>query len=113
MTQDERRGLLALAEALGPDVSVPVPARWLLELLGRSITSSNAHTAEGLPEELTQKEAAKLLRVSVAYLRASNCPKHLLPGNGAQGKPLVRYRRSDVITWSLSRTLAPPLRKVQ
>lgn len=109
MTQGERRGLLALAEALGPGASVPVPTAWLLELLGRS--SATSHAVEGLPEELTQKEAAKLLRVSVAYLRASSCPKHLLPGNGAQGKPLVRYRRADVIAWSLSRTLAPSLRR--
>ena len=42
---------------------------------------------------LTQREAAKLLQVSVAYLRASACPKYLLPGNGPRRKPLVRYRR--------------------
>jgi hypothetical protein len=51
-------------------------------------------------ELLTQKEAAALLRVSVAYLRASACPKLLLPGGGAKQKPLVRYLRSDVLAWA-------------
>jgi predicted DNA-binding transcriptional regulator AlpA len=49
---------------------------------------------------LRQREAAALLGVSVAYLRASECPKVLLPGNGPKGKPLVRYRQSDLRTWA-------------
>lgn len=110
MTPDERSGLLALAKALGPDVSVPVPTAWLLDLLGHSPAGSNA--VQSSPEELTQKEAARLLRVSVAYLRASSCPKHHLPGNGPRGKPLVRYRRAEVVAWGLSRPLAPGLRRV-
>jgi hypothetical protein len=49
---------------------------------------------------LTQREAASLLRVGVSYLRASDCPKVLLPGNGAKARPLVRYRRSEVMAWA-------------
>ena len=50
-------------------------------------------------ELLTQREAATLLRVSVSYLRASDCPKVLLPSGGPKQKPLVRYRRSDLDAW--------------
>lgn len=46
---------------------------------------------------LTQREAAHLARVSVSYLRASRCPKILLPGRGR--RPMVRYRRADVLAW--------------
>jgi hypothetical protein len=59
---------------------------------------------------MTQKEAAAMLRVSVAYLRASDCPKVLLPGNGPARKPLVRYRRADVERW-LERRRVAPMRK--
>lgn len=52
---------------------------------------------------LTQKEAAATLRVSVAWLRASECPKVLLPGNGPKRRPLVRYRMSDIQAWSAQR----------
>lgn len=52
---------------------------------------------------LTQRDAADLLKVSVSYLRSSSCPKVLLPGNGPRRKPLVRYLRSDVLSWALSR----------
>jgi hypothetical protein len=54
-------------------------------------------------ELLTQKEAAGVLKVSVAYLRTSSCPKLLLPGSGPRGKPLVRYLRSDVLAWAMAR----------
>lgn len=54
---------------------------------------------------LTQREAAALLKVSASYLRASSCPKRLLPGNGAAGKPLVRYVRHEVLDWDLCRQL--------
>jgi hypothetical protein len=54
-------------------------------------------------EVLTQREVAALLKVSVAYIRASACPKLLLPGSGARGKPLVRYLRSDVLSWAMAR----------
>ena len=47
---------------------------------------------------LTQKEAATLLRVSVSYLRQSDCPKLLLPGRGK--RPLVRYYRIDLLAWA-------------
>ena len=49
---------------------------------------------------LSQRDAAGILNVSVAYLRASDCPKILLPGNGKSAKPLVRYRLSDVHAWA-------------
>ena len=54
----------------------------------------------GLPAVLTQREAADLLRVSTSYLRASSCPKHLLPGNGPRGRALVRYLRDEVLSWA-------------
>jgi hypothetical protein len=53
------------------------------------------------PEPLVgQHEATAFLNVSESYLRASSCPKVLLPGNGPKAKPLVRYRLSDVAAWS-------------
>lgn len=64
---------------------------------------SGVSMAAGGDELLTQREAAALLRVSVAYLRASSCPKILLPGRGDRGKPLVRYLRSDVLAWAIKR----------
>jgi ribosomal protein S12 len=55
----------------------------------------------GSPERLvSQREAAAFLCVSQSYLRASACPKVLLPGNGPKDRPLVRYRLSEVATWS-------------
>jgi len=62
-------------------------------------------TATAAPMLLTQKEAADLLAVSVSYLRASSCPKVLLPGTGPRGKPLVRYVHADVLGWALSRRI--------
>jgi hypothetical protein len=54
-----------------------------------------------LPDRLmTQRESAAYLDVSVSYLRASSCPKLLLPGTGPRGKPLVRYRLSDLDAWT-------------
>jgi hypothetical protein len=52
-----------------------------------------------MPQLLTQKEAAAWLRVSVSWLRASSCPKRLLPGNGSAGKPVVRYDPRQVEEW--------------
>lgn len=97
-------GLRDLAESLPPGTAVPVPREWLLQLLGESGTLTGG--GDPLPSELTQKEAARLLRVSVSYLRASSCPKHLLPGNGRKGKEMVRYRRDEVLAWGSARTLA-------
>lgn len=57
---------------------------------------------------LTQKEAAAYLRVSPAYLRASSCPKILLPGNGRRGRPMVRYRVEDLIAWAECRLMRQP-----
>jgi hypothetical protein len=51
----------------------------------------------------TQAEAAEYLCVSQRYLRASSCPKILLPGTGMRGKPLVRYSPADVRGWAEQR----------
>lgn len=59
-------------------------------------TGMSAHDPDAL---LRQREAAALLSVSVAWLRASSCPKYLLQGNGPKRKPVVRYRREDVLRW--------------
>jgi hypothetical protein len=48
---------------------------------------------------LRQKEAAMLLGVSVSWLRASSCPKVLIPGNGPKGRPIVRYDPADLEAW--------------
>lgn len=56
---------------------------------------------------IAQREAAAYLGVSVSYLRASSCPKLLLPGTGPRGKPLVRYRLSDLDAWSGAYRRAP------
>jgi hypothetical protein len=47
----------------------------------------------------TQREAATYVGVSQRYLRASSCPKKLLPGTGAKGRPLVRYDPAEVCRW--------------
>ena len=56
-----------------------------------------ANSAERLWAQL---EAARYLGVSTRYLRASDCPKILLPGTGPKGKRLVRYASADVKTWA-------------
>jgi hypothetical protein len=101
-------GLRTLVESLPQGTAIPVPREVLLELFGLS-TASGA--GDPLPSELTQREAAGLLRVSVSYLRASNCPKHLLPGNGPKGRDLVRYRRDELLAWGSARALTPARRK--
>lgn len=53
---------------------------------------------------MTQKEAAALLKVSRSWLRASECPKVLLPGNGPKRRNLVHYRMSDIERWAEERT---------
>jgi hypothetical protein len=60
---------------------------------------------------LTQREAAAMLRVSVAWLRASECPKVLLPGNGPKRRPVVRYRESEINGWAEKRTKRSTLQK--
>jgi hypothetical protein len=52
---------------------------------------------------LRQKEAAVMLGVSVAWLRASSCPKVLLPGNGPKGRDIVRYDPADLRAWAADR----------
>lgn len=52
-----------------------------------------------MTELLTQKEAAARLRVSVGYLRASGCPKVLLPSLKPHGRPLVRYDAAEIEAW--------------
>jgi hypothetical protein len=107
VTPEVATRLRKLAEALPAGTPVPVPSDWLLDLLGGQPCPGPAEVTV----ELTQREAARLLRVSVSYLRASSCPKHLLPGNGPRGRPLVRYFRDDVIAWGSARALSPTRRK--
>ncbi len=47
-----------------------------------------------------QREAAYYLGVSARYLRDSDCPKVLLPGNGKSGQPIVRYDPAGVKAWA-------------
>lgn len=49
---------------------------------------------------VSQRKAAAFLGVSQSYIRASSCPKVLLPGNGPKARPLVRYRINEVAAWS-------------
>lgn len=58
-----------------------------------------AAAAEAVGGLWSQAQAAAVVDVSVSYLRASDCPKALLPGHGAKGKPVVRYRPADVRAW--------------
>lgn len=60
-------------------------------------TEARGVTVEPL---VSQREAAAFLGVSQSYIRASSRPKVLLPGNGPQARPLVRYRLSEVASWS-------------
>jgi hypothetical protein len=61
----------------------------------------NEPSAKAQPERLvSQKQAAAFLHVSQTYLRASSCPKVLLPGNGPKDRHLVRYRLTEVAAWS-------------
>ena len=48
---------------------------------------------------LRQREAALYCGVSVSYLRASRCPKVLLPGHGPKGRPVVRYDPDALDRW--------------
>jgi hypothetical protein len=68
----------------------------------QSITcvTERAMAEDWLDELLTQRQAARLLKVGVSYLRASSCPKVLLPGNGPKAKPVVRYRVRDLLDWA-------------
>jgi hypothetical protein len=109
VVSDAISGLRALAASLPPGTAVPVPRELLLTILGGK--TRGAAAGPDLPTELTQREAARVLRVSVSFLRASSCPKHLLPGNGPRGRPLVRYLRDEVLQWGTARALAPARRK--
>ena len=60
---------------------------------------------------VSQPEAGRYLGVSVSYLRASSCPKVLLPGTGPRGKPLVRYRLSDLDAWAAAHRCGPAVRR--
>ena len=110
MISELAAGLRALATSLPPGTAIPVPRETLLEILGGA-PGDRVVDGAALPQELTQREAASVLRVSVSYLRASSCPKHLLPGNGKRGRPLVRYRRDELLSWGAARTLAPRIRR--
>ena len=47
----------------------------------------------------TQKEAAAYLVMSTRWLRDSNVPKILIPGNGSKGKPAIRYEKGAIDEW--------------
>lgn len=92
----DTRGFLeraaGVAAILAADASAPAPR------LAARVGAAPA-LADGDPDELlTQRQAAGFLKVSISYLRASDCPKVLLPGRGR--RPLVRYRRSDLVAWA-------------
>lgn len=59
-------------------------------------------TSDHSAQYWTQRDAAAFLSVSPRYLRASSCPKVLLPGTGKAGRPLVRYERDAVSAWATS-----------
>jgi hypothetical protein len=88
--EGDRRCLQPTAAAAGPDTAVRP----------ESITAAAISVGHGDPAGLTQKQTARLLGVSVGWLRASTCPKVLLPGNGPKGKPMLRYFREDVLAWA-------------
>ena len=93
VTPDERRGLLALAKAVGPDVSVPVPAPWLMEILDCS-SADPAPPTPGLPEVLTQREASPGVRRLSPRL---GLPEVSAPGQWAApqaARPLPPHRRA-------------------
>lgn len=52
---------------------------------------------------IPQRMAANVLGVSVSYLRASTCPRILLPSNGRGSKPFLRYRLSELLAWACAR----------
>jgi hypothetical protein len=66
----------------------------------KDATGTTPEASDAECEFLCQQEAAKLLKVCARYLRESSCPKRLLPGNGPQGKHVVRYIRSEVLRWA-------------
>jgi hypothetical protein len=80
------------------------PIRTTPSVRGPSVTndSNETHSAGRL---WTQAEAAAYLNVSPRYLRASACPKMLLPGTGRAGKPLVRYDPAAVHAWATTRSV--------
>ena len=51
------------------------------------------------PHLWTQREAAAALRVSVSWLRASECPKVRLRSQGMSGRGPVRYDPDAVRAW--------------
>jgi hypothetical protein len=64
------------------------------------MTTDNLLATQDPTRLCTQREAAAYLAVSPRYLRESACPKILLPGTGAKGKPIVRYDPSEVRVWA-------------
>jgi hypothetical protein len=68
----------------------------------RTSIHPDAVTLPDLPADRlwSQREAAYYLGVSARYLRDSDCPKVLLPGNGKAGHPIVRYDPADVKAWA-------------
>ena len=57
------------------------------------------------------KEAAARLGVSVSYLRASDCPKVRLPGQGPKGRDVVRIDPVALEAWVESWSTAVKARR--
>ena len=54
---------------------------------------------DGFPHLWTQDEAAKAMRVSVRYLRESDCPAVELPSNERGGRAMRRYDPEVCRAW--------------
>jgi hypothetical protein len=53
----------------------------------------------------SQKHAAAVAGYSVAFLRASDCPKEFEEGNGPKGRPRVVYLPAKVREWKAARRI--------
>jgi hypothetical protein len=78
--------------------SEPAPPTILVSSLTPVSATATSEASPPVATYLTQREAAHYLRVSIAYIRNSDCPKVLLP-SGRGRRPLVRYVREDLDTW--------------
>ena len=54
---------------------------------------------------MTPREAARMLRVSAEFLRASSCPKILMRSNGRTPKAVVRYQHAEVVKWIIAQSV--------
>ena len=71
----------------------------------RALNHRKAQPAPFVPQAgpfawLTPEEAANRLRVSLRTFKEWPVPAHELPGTGAKGQPIKRYRTVDVDAWA-------------